>query len=201
MLFTCMGLVFRATRSARLDHAHPHSIRAASAEGSLEAKFLIAKETAMPTQIATSTKNPAMVKRPIKRAITLGGGGPAAGLHIGILEAFEDYAPEMAFDVWSLSCIGAWVGIVYNQCEGPKRVEQTYDFFKTHVFRDDESYSRFPINSVFGTNWFGNTEALWKFISDPSSYHDLWLPHRMAQSFAETVSMFTDAKNKWDLGD
>jgi predicted acylesterase/phospholipase RssA len=49
----------------------------------------------------------------VKRAITLGGGGPAAGLHIGVLEALA--AHNITFDVWALSCIGAWVGIVYNQ--------------------------------------------------------------------------------------
>ena len=49
----------------------------------------------------------------VKRAITLGGGGPAAGLHIGVLEALAD--EDITFDVWALSCIGAWVGIVYNQ--------------------------------------------------------------------------------------
>ena len=49
----------------------------------------------------------------VKRAITLGGGGPAAGLHIGVLEALV--TADIKFDVWALSCIGAWVGIVYNQ--------------------------------------------------------------------------------------
>ena len=50
----------------------------------------------------------------MKRAITLGGGGPAAGLHIGVLEALRRRT-NITFDVWALSCIGAWVGIVYNQ--------------------------------------------------------------------------------------
>ena len=55
----------------------------------------------------------------VKRAITLGGGGPAAGLHIGVLEALADNARVWTkFDVWALSCIGAWVGIVYNQFDG-----------------------------------------------------------------------------------
>ena len=78
----------------------------------------------------------------VKRAITLGGGGPAAGLHIGVLEALA--AHNITFDVWTLSCIGAWVGIVYNQFDGPDKAGQTHQFFKDHVFRDDESYERFP---------------------------------------------------------
>ena len=84
----------------------------------------------------------------VTRAITLGGGGPAAGLHIGVLEALA--ANDITFDVWALSCIGAWVGIVYNQYDNKvvrdkDRAEQTYQFFKNGVFRDDESYERFPI--------------------------------------------------------
>jgi predicted acylesterase/phospholipase RssA len=83
----------------------------------------------------------------VRRAITLGGGGPAAGLHIGVLEALHaaDITPRITFDVWALSCIGAWVGIVYNQFDGPDKANQTHQFFKEHVFRDDESYARFPI--------------------------------------------------------
>ena len=92
----------------------------------------------------------------VKRAITLGGGGPAAGLHIGVLEALA--AHDITFDVWALSCIGAWVGIVYNQFDQDKvenkdRAELNYQFFKNGVFRDDESYERFPINTVFGPDW------------------------------------------------
>ena len=98
----------------------------------------------------------------VKRAITLGGGGPAAGLHIGVLEALA--AAEIKFDVWALSCIGAWVGIVYNQFDDDKvenkdRAELTYQFFKNGVFRDDESYERFPINTVFGTDWCSNIKG------------------------------------------
>jgi predicted acylesterase/phospholipase RssA len=136
----------------------------------------------------------------VKRAITLGGGGPAAGLHIGVLEALQSH-PDITFDVWSLSCIGAWVGIVYNQFDGPNKAEQTHKFFKDHVFRDDESYERFPINSVFGTDWFGNTEVLMKFVSDIQNYKGVWLPHRMMSAFVETMSMLSDPKKKWDEGD
>ena len=86
----------------------------------------------------------------MKRAITLAGGGPAAGLHIGALQRLHE--AEIKFDVWALSCIGAWVGLVYNQCDPGKEVEQTYEFFRDGVFRDDRSYSRFPVNTVFGTD-------------------------------------------------
>ena len=152
----------------------------------------------------------------VKRAITLGGGGPAAGLHIGVLEALEAH-PEIEFKVWSLSCIGAWVGIVYNQfddkventkVENKKtkkkhnhKAEQTYHFFKDYVFRDDESYKRFPINSVFGTDWFSNTEALIDYVSDAENYKGVWQPRSMMRALTETMSMFSDRKKRWDEGD
>jgi predicted acylesterase/phospholipase RssA len=135
----------------------------------------------------------------MKRAITLGGGGPAAGLHIGILEALQSHR-EITFDVWSLSCIGAWVGIVYNQFDDPDKAGQTLRFFKDHVFRDDESYERFPINSVFGTDWLGNTQAFWDFVCDVRNYKDVWLPHRFMEAFGESMSMLFDPE-KWNRGD
>ena len=133
----------------------------------------------------------------VKRAITLGGGGPAAGLHIGVLEALA--AHNITFDVWTLSCIGAWVGIVYNQFDGPDKAGQTHQFFKDHVFRDDESYERFPINSVFGPDWFGNTNALKAYVSDIENYKGLWQPHKMMSAFTETAALFSDPK-KWEEG-
>jgi predicted acylesterase/phospholipase RssA len=134
----------------------------------------------------------------VKRAITLGGGGPAAGLHIGVLEALAD--KKITFDVWALSCIGAWVGIVYNQfnVEDKDRPERTYQFFKNGVFRDDESYEHFPINTVFGPDWRSNTKALRDFITEPDNYKDFaWDPYRMLDSFQESMSLlFTDGGEK-----
>jgi predicted acylesterase/phospholipase RssA len=144
----------------------------------------------------------------VKRAITLGGGGPAAGLHIGVLEAFESH-PDIKFDVWALSCIGAWVGIVYNQFDDDEdRAKQTYQFFKNGVFRDDESYERFPINTVFGPDWRANMKALSKFVTDSDNYKDfVWDPYRMVDSFQESMSLLfnrmkdSDGKKKYDKFD
>jgi predicted acylesterase/phospholipase RssA len=140
----------------------------------------------------------------VKRAITLGGGGPAAGLHIGALEALA--AAGIKFDVWALSCIGAWVGIVYNQFDDDEdRAKQTYEFFKNGVFRDDESYERFPINTVFGPDWRANMKALSKFVTDSDNYKDfLWDPYRMVDSFQESMSLLfnrmkdSDGQKKYD---
>jgi predicted acylesterase/phospholipase RssA len=133
----------------------------------------------------------------LKRAITLGGGGPAAGLHIGVLEALAE--TDIDFDVWALSCIGAWVGIVYNQFdrdefETPReRAEQTALFFRNGVFRDDESYERFPINTVFGPDWGSVRKALSKFVRDPNNYNEfMWDPYKIADSFQESVAILFD---------
>ena len=101
----------------------------------------------------------------LKRAIALGGGGPAAGLHLGVLKRLTE---KMRFDVWALSCIGAWVGIVYNQCEEGREIVQTREFFRDHVFRDDVSYERFPINNVFAPDWSANVGALTAFLGNPA---------------------------------
>ncbi|MGZ5874994.1 MAG: patatin-like phospholipase family protein [Bradyrhizobium sp.] len=131
----------------------------------------------------------------VKRAITLGGGGPAAGLHIGVLEALA--AHDIKFDVWALSCIGAWVGIVYNQFDdkvkNEDRAELTYQFFKNGVFRDDQSYERFPINTVFGPDWGSIRKALDKFVRDSDNYQDfVWDPYRMMDAFQDSMSLLFD---------
>jgi len=68
----------------------------------------------------------------MKRAITLGGGGPAAGLQMGALMRLAEAG--ITFDVWALSCIGAWVGIVYHQFDGSpvEQAEKTRAFFYTY---------------------------------------------------------------------
>src|ERR1700738_2059498 len=130
-------------------------------------------------------------QKPVKRAITLRGGGPAAALHIGVLEAL--HAAGITFDVWALSCIGAWVGIVYNQCDKDKEVEQTYEFFRDGVFRDDESYKRFPINTVFGPDWRSNVDAFNDFVSEPDNYKDFqWQPYRMMDYVQDSMSILFD---------
>jgi predicted acylesterase/phospholipase RssA len=134
----------------------------------------------------------------LKRAIALGGGGPAAGLHLGVLRRLTK---EMNFDVWALSCIGAWVGIVYNQCDAGKENQQTYQFFHDNVFRDDASYKRFPVNNVFAPDLSHYAGALTAFLGNPASYHDLLLPPRdIRQSIQQTLSFLTNPR-AWTEGD
>ncbi|WP_407180136.1 patatin-like phospholipase family protein [Bradyrhizobium sp. STM 3562] len=153
-------------------------------------------------------------ERKLKRAITLGGGGPAAGLHIGVLDALA--AKDITFDVWALSCIGAWVGIVYNQFDQKEvankdRPEKTYQFFRDGVFRDDESYEHFPINTVFGPDWGSIRKALSTFVREPSNYNDfMWDPYKVLEAYQSSMSFLLDRMpdkkdgktlKKWDKGD
>jgi predicted acylesterase/phospholipase RssA len=136
-----------------------------------------------------------------RRAIALGGGGPAAGLHIGVLEALADQA-DIKFDVWALSCIGAWVGIVYNQFDkkdakdeltDKERAALTADFFRDNVFRDDESYERFPINMVFGPDWGNIRKAVSKFVREPSNYNDfMWDPYKAFDNWQDAMAGWFD---------
>src|SRR3954453_21458180 len=105
-----------------------------------------------------------------KRAIALAGGGPAAGFHIGALQALE--AHGITFDVWSLSCIGAWVGTYYNQLpdECDDKAAQTYEFFKANAFRDTDSYRGFPVNKAFAPNLAAYGRAWTAHLLDPQTY-------------------------------
>src|SRR3974377_1169860 len=134
----------------------------------------------------------------MKSAITLVGGGPAAGLHIGVLKRLAEQ--KITFDVWALSCIGAWVGLVYNQCDPGKEVQQTYRFFRDGRFRDDDSYSRFPVNTVFGPDNRANLGALFQFLLDPTNYKNVVMPNEILRSVSSTMDMMTD-KSKWNEGD
>ena len=69
-----------------------------------------------------------VAERPIKRAIALAGGGPAVGLSIGALKSLK--RAGITFDVWTCACIGAWLGVVYNQAEPGREVEDSVDFLE-----------------------------------------------------------------------
>lgn len=137
-----------------------------------------------------------------KRAIALAGGGPAAALHIGALEYLREQgiAFDKRDDVWALSCIGAWVGIVYNQCDKGAEVEQTKRFFRDNVYRDDISYSRFPINAVFGPDLVALTRASAEFLADIESYRNIVLPGKMFDFVRDALAFSVNPK-RWNQGD
>ena len=125
----------------------------------------------------------------------MAGGGPAAGLHIGALARLQQ--EDINFDVWALSCIGGWVGIINNQWSNGDKAEQTYNFFRNGVFREDESYSRFPVNSVFAPDLQTNTRALMKFLYDPGTYEGLLLPGELVKATIESMRFWRDP-NSWN---
>jgi predicted acylesterase/phospholipase RssA len=124
-----------------------------------------------------------------KRAICLAGGGPAAGLHIGVLEGLKKRG--ITFDneesVWALSCIGAWVGVIYNQANEGEEIEQTKRFFRD-VFRDDKSFKSFPTNTIFAPDWLGNAEAMIDFMLEPENYRNAFLPREIMKSYLYTMA-------------
>ena len=131
-----------------------------------------------------------------KRAICLAGGGPAAGLHIGVLQGLKERGVDFDNEdsVWALSCIGAWVGIIYNQAKEGKGLEATQEFFR-NVFRDDESFRSFPTNTIFSPDWFGYLDAMQDFLCEPQNYRNAFVPRKMMESFLHTLSGLRDRKN------
>ena len=131
-----------------------------------------------------------------KRAICLAGGGPAAGLHIGVLQGLKEHG--IKFDnensVWALSCIGAWVGIVYNQAKEGRGLEETNNFFRD-VFRDDKSFRSFPTNTIFSPDWFGYADALQDFLLEPQNYRNAFVPRKIMESLVYTLSWLGDREN------
>ncbi len=133
--------------------------------------------------------------RPKKRAIALAGGGPAAGLHIGALLALEEAGID--FDVWSLSCIGAWVGIYYNQLAVQDRAAETYKFFRKNAFRDSDSYRGFPVNKAFAPNLGAYAAAWWKHAVSPQSLVDMLCVGNEVGDVIEGWSQFLSEPRRW----
>lgn len=130
----------------------------------------------------------------MKRAIVLGGGGPAAGLHIGALKCFQEH--DIHFDVWAMSCVGVWVGSVYNSFKSGDYAAQTEEYFREHVFRDDKSYAKFPISPSFVPDIPYAATAMMKYWTDPKSYEDLWAPEAIDRASKMWKTFLTDP-SKW----
>lgn len=127
---------------------------------------------------------------PVKRAIALAGGGPAVGLSIGSLKRLHE-EPDIRFDVWTLSCIGAWLGIVWNQAEPGTEVETSVRFFRG-IFRPDDLYDKFPIAAAFAPDWVESIRNVVQFALDPRSYENLVVPDAILAAYEELVRFATD---------
>jgi predicted acylesterase/phospholipase RssA len=127
----------------------------------------------------------------VRRAIALGGGGPAVGLGLGALKRLQEAG--LSFDVWSLSCIGAWLGCIYHAAPGGTGIETTETFFRA-VGRPDEIYSNFPIPTPFAPDFIGNYFKAMEYVSNPASYRDLFLPAHIYESVQRLSRMVCDPK-------
>lgn len=138
-----------------------------------------------------------------KRALALAGGGPAVGISLGFLKALQD--PEfrhIKFDVWTLSCVGAWLGCLYHL--SPKRApEQKLDFVTTTMrgfFRDDDVYASFPFPTIFMPDIPEMIAEGMKFMVDPKSYANLIVPSEIAKGYQQLLDFYL-TPSKWNRGD
>jgi len=130
----------------------------------------------------------------MKRAICLAGGGPAVGLSLGTLKRLHE-EPGMNFDVWSLACIGAWLGIVWNQAEPGAEYQTSLDFFRG-IFRPDDVYDRFPIAAAFAPDYQDSFRNMVEFVMDPASYHNLVVPAAIQEAWAD-ILRFAGDPSQW----
>jgi predicted acylesterase/phospholipase RssA len=124
-----------------------------------------------------------------KRALVLGGGGPALGTIIGAQEAFAE--ADISFDVVSAACIGAWVAVIHYSLEGTpqERVLRTYEWFKP-VFQPKDVHDSFPINRVFAPDLRGNAKAHWNYLTDPRTFRSAFVPAEMFRVGVNTLKFF-----------
>jgi len=120
-----------------------------------------------------------------KKALALSGGGPAVGIEIGALQAFEEKGID--FDIFSCACVGSWVGCLYNSLPpGPDRIKQVEDFFLEKIFIPDDIYESFPIcYKVFRVDYFEEMKKYAEKLFDPATYQHLFLSDRIGQYFQQ----------------
>jgi predicted acylesterase/phospholipase RssA len=132
----------------------------------------------------------------LKRAIALAGGGPAVGLSLGTLKRLHQ-EPDIRFDVWTLSCIGAWLGIVWNQADPGSEAETSEQFFRG-IFRPDDVYERFPVAAAFAPDFESNLRNAVSFMLNPASYHNLVVPEAIAEAWQEIMKFAVDPR-QWSM--
>ena len=131
-------------------------------------------------------------KTKIRRAIALGGGGPAVGLGLGALKRLEEAG--LTFDVWSLSCIGAWLGCVYHAAPKGNGIAVAEEFFRA-VGRPDRLYSKFPIPTPFAPDFVGNYFRAIRYLMNPASYRDIVLPIEFYSAMQRVLRLLIDRRS------
>jgi predicted acylesterase/phospholipase RssA len=134
-----------------------------------------------------------------KRALTLAGGGPAVGIGLGVLQALEDF-PEITFDVWSLSCVGAWLGCLYHASPDRTKKLAYVKGLMEGFFRPDDIYDKFPCPTVFLPDFPEMISAYMRFMIDPQSYTNLVVPSAIMEGYQKILEYCLDAR-KWTYGD
>lgn len=134
-----------------------------------------------------------------KRALTLAGGGPAVGIGLGVLKALGE-VPQIKFDVWSLSCVGAWLGCIYHV--SPDRSDK-YGFVEKKMyefFRDDDAYDKFPCPTVFVPDIPEWISTSLRFMIDPRSYTNLVVPKEILSGYQQMLDFYL-SPSKWNYGE
>ncbi|MBF0323557.1 MAG: patatin-like phospholipase family protein [Alphaproteobacteria bacterium] len=132
----------------------------------------------------------------MRRAIALAGGGPAVGISLGALKRLHQ-EPDIRFDVWTLSCIGAWLGIVWNQADIGHEAEVAETFFRK-IFRPDNVYDRFPVAAAFAPDFEASLRNSVSFMLNPASYHNLVVPEAILEAWQEILRFASDPR-QWSM--
>jgi predicted acylesterase/phospholipase RssA len=134
-----------------------------------------------------------------KRALTLAGGGPAVGIGLGVLEALEQF-PAITFDVWSLSCVGAWLGCLYHVSPDRNKKVEFVKNLMAGFFRDDKAYDKFPCPTVFLPDIPEMIAAGMRFMIDPRSYTNLIVPSEIQRAYQDILDYYL-RPSRWSYGD
>ncbi len=156
--------------------------------------FIGRRKVAMASKPNASTK---------KRALTFAGGGPAVGIGLGVLRALQE-SPAIEFEVWSLSCVGAWLGCLYHVSPKPKRTRQDklkyVEGLMEGFFREDRVYDKFPCPTVFLPDIPEMISAYLRFMIDPRSYTNLVIPEEIQKGYQDLLDYYL-RPSRWSYGD
>jgi hypothetical protein len=145
----------------------------------------------------------AAARTPRHRALALSGGGPAVGVSLGFLKALalKEFR-HIEFDVWTLSCVGAWLGCIYHMSPDGDPAAR-YEFAKKKMrdfFRPDESYQMFPCPTIFLPDLPDMMAAYLKFMVNPESYKNWIVPKDIAKGYGDLLDFYLKP-SKWNQGD
>lgn len=152
---------------------------------------------------------PLKERRP-RRALALGGGGPAVGISVGFLCALERWNDtcedhqKIDFPVWVGGSVGAWLAVLYHiseeaQFQSTGRSDRARKWIR-RFFRDDASYEGFPAPTTFTPDLPEMIRAAVGFMMDPRLYASLVVPQNISQAYRELGSFLGDP-SRWNPGD